>query len=508
MRLTRIGRRLDDEQGFSIVESIVAITILAVGALAIAQAITFGLDTSGLARQRLGARAGLEQQMELARALNFDTLVLDDADPIPHSTDPENPDYWVDEDAQTFDPDGDGPLDPEPIVREAGAQPALHHIQTPFVQGTTTFSVYLYITWVDQENDGLGVDDSADGNGDGEFDGNGQDGKRVVVTVTWQDTLTDRLNSQSTTSLFTPDSVPFHESGVEVNLNPDVSCPTVTSYSDLSYDFAASATDADGSVVAYDWAIRGQGTVNYVDDYFTNAGATLHYDFPEDGSYWVDTYVTDDDGGGADNTSLNCQVTASTTSNNATGNGGPPGTVVVAGDATLTNQTQVTLTLSCATCSGGSKMQFSSDGSTWTTKVSYATSALFTMTSGDGSKTVYARFWQSGKYGAWATDTITLDQTPPNGPTSLYKVSSVNSGPDKIVTIQWTLPNPTSADQAGYYVWTRATTSTGAFDQTACTVITTNRCSMTLKKSTNFSVYLTYYDTAGNQSVASNTITV
>jgi len=486
----------------------VSISILAVGAFSIAQGILFGLDSSGLARQRLGARAGIEQQMELARALNYDTLVLDDMEPLPASTDPENPDYWIDEGTQTFDPDGDGPLAPERIVREAGAQPALHHIQTPYVQGSTTFSVYLYITWVDGPTDGLGVDDLADGNGDGGFDGNGQDGKRVVVTVTWQDTLGRGLQRQSVTSLFTPDTVPYHESDVVANLNPEVSCPTVTSYSDLSYDFQAQATDLDGTVVTYDWHIEGQGPVNYVDDYFSDVGDTFHYDFPEDGSYDVTNYVSDDGGGLADNGSLGCQVTASTTSNNATGNGGPAGTVVVSGGDTITNQTQVTLTLSCPSCGGGAKMQFSSDGATWTGKVVYSTSAVFTMSSGDGMKTVYARFWQSGRYGAWATDTITLDQTPPNPPTALAKVSSVNSGPNKIVTLTWTLPSPSSPDQAGYRVWTRATTSTGAFTQTACTVITSNRCSVTLKKTTNYSVYLTYYDTAGNDSAPSNTITV
>jgi hypothetical protein len=130
------------------------------------------------------------------------------------------------------------------------------------------------------------------------------------------------------------------------------------------------------------------------------------------------------------------------------------------------------------------------------------------MTSGDGLKTVYARFWQAGKYGAWGNDTITLDQTPPNGPTSLFKVSSVTSGPNKIVTIQWTLPSPASADQAGYYVWTLATTASPPSVQTTCTVVTSNSCSMTLKKTSNYTVHLTYYDNAGNQSAASNEITV
>ncbi len=500
-------RRLREEDGFTMVEAIVSITVLAVGALAVAQAITFGLDTSGLARQRLAARAGIEQQMELARALNYETLVLDDADPLPGSIDPDNPDFWIDEALQTFDPDGDGPLAAEAIVREAGAQPALHHFQSPVVQGNTTFTVYLYITWVDADDDGLGTADEADGNGDGEFDGDGQDGKRVVVTVTWPDTLSDTVNSSRSMSLFTADTVPYHESGVASNLSPDVSCPTVVTYSDLSYDLLANAVDLDGTVTSIDWHIVDR-VGNDFDETWLNQGTTLHVDFPDDDEYWITNTVTDDGASSADNDTLNCAVTASTTSNDATGNGGPPGTVVVSGGATNTNQTQVTLTLTCPLCVGGSKMQFSTDGSTWTSKTDFSTSALFTMTSGDGLKTVYARFWKAGKYGPFASDTITLDQTAPNGPTGLYKVSSANSGQNKTVVIQWTLPSPASADEAGRTIWTRPTTSTGSFTQTTCTVVTTNRCSMVLLKHTNYSVYVTYYDTSGNQSVASDTITV
>ncbi len=83
-RLPSFLRRIDrDESGFTIVESVVAVTILAVGGFAVAQSLIFGLDTTGASRERLAARGAAEQQMELARALNYDSLVLDDdlADP-------------------------------------------------------------------------------------------------------------------------------------------------------------------------------------------------------------------------------------------------------------------------------------------------------------------------------------------------------------------------------------------------------------------------------------------
>ena len=108
--------RLDDEAGFSLVEAMAAITILAIGIFAVAQALTFGLGSTGLSRQKLAARAALDQQMEEARALNYDNLVLSDASPLSHATSTTNPDYWVNQTAQTYDPDGSGPLSAEPLV--------------------------------------------------------------------------------------------------------------------------------------------------------------------------------------------------------------------------------------------------------------------------------------------------------------------------------------------------------------------------------------------------------
>ena len=77
--LEKVRRRLDGDEGFTLVEAMVSITILAVGAFTIAQAMIFGLGSTGLSRQRLASRAALDQQMEEARALNYDNLVLSDS---------------------------------------------------------------------------------------------------------------------------------------------------------------------------------------------------------------------------------------------------------------------------------------------------------------------------------------------------------------------------------------------------------------------------------------------
>ena len=504
--MNRLRRRLQRDDGFTIVEAMVSITVLAVGALAVAQSITFGLETTGLARNRLAARAGMEQQMELARALNYDSLVLDDSAPLTHSSDPDDPDYWITDGAETFDPDGDGPLAAEAIVREAGASPALHHLQTPYVQGNTTFNVYMYVTWYDSPTDGLGGSDAADGNGDGIDDANGQDGKRVVVVVVWTDPVTGDTNTSRMMSLFSDGIIPY-TGGTEVggtsNQPPTVTCPTSTG-TDLDYTFTAAASDTDGTVTQVDWEIYSSPPLTLLDTY-TDQGDTLAYTFPDDGIYYIVNTVADNNGSTADNDALDCNVTAATTSNNATGNGGPPGTVVVASGASYTNSYLVNLALSSDTAV---KMQFSADGSTWTTKVAYATTSLFTLQAPDGTKTVYARFWASGKYGPWVTDTIILDTTAPGAPTSLIDSGAAcsTSGANKTCTLSWTAPSPLPDDLAGYRVYVRNTNSTTWAQQTCGGSGTT--CTATQKKNNNYEFYVVAYDYAGNESAESNHITV
>ena len=519
-----LRRRMNAEGGFTIVEAMISITILAVGALAVAQSITFGLETTGLARNRLTARAHLEQQMELSRALNFDSLVLDDSAALTHSSDPNNPDYWISNGSEMFDPDGGGSLlSAEPIVREAGASPALHHCSSsapgapttctvlPNEAGNVSFTTYMYVTWFDSPTDGTGGSDAADGNGDGESDANGQDGKRVVVVVVWTDPVTGETQQQRAMSLFSTGIVPYNgttvggTTGTASNTPPTVTCPS-SSASDLSYTFTANATDSDGTVTQIDWKIY-DSTQTLLSTY-TNQGATLAYQFQDDGMYFVVNNVADNNGATADNDSLDCSVTASTTTNNAAGNGGPSGTVSIAAGATYTTTTLVNLTLYSATAA---KMQFSSDGSTWTSKTAYATSSLFTLNSGDGTKTVYARYWANGKYGPWVTDTIILDATAPGAPTSLAKDATytcTTSGPDKICKLKWVAPSPLAADLAGYRVYVRNTNST-TWAQQACNAgSTTLTCIAQDKKNNNYEFYVVSYDTAGNQSAQSNHITV
>jgi uncharacterized delta-60 repeat protein len=91
------------------------------------------------------------------------------------------------------------------------------------------------------------------------------------------------------------------------------------------------------------------------------------------------------------------------------------GTVVInSGDPNTTNPLAA-LALTCTdSVSACTKMKFSNDGYTWSAPVSYTTSTVWTLSPGDGLKTVYAMF--SDSTGTWSrpySDTIAFDTMPP-----------------------------------------------------------------------------------------------
>ncbi len=96
----------------------------------------------------------------------------------------------------------------------------------------------------------------------------------------------------------------------------------------------------------------------------------------------------------------------------------PTGSIVINGQAAATNNPAVTLTLAATDASGAvTQMCFSNTGTACTaTPIPYAPSATWTLSSGDGPKTVYVQF--ADQYINWSapaaiSDTITLDTTPP-----------------------------------------------------------------------------------------------
>ena len=116
----------------------------------------------------------------------------------------------------------------------------------------------------------------------------------------------------------------------------------------------------------------------------------------------------------------------------------PTGTAVINGGAAYTNNTTATLTLTCSDdLSGCSKMRFSNDGNTYSDPENYVTPKSWVLASGDGTKTVYAKFRDTA--GNWSTipcnDTIVLDTQAPTGTITINGGATYTNGINVTLTL-------------------------------------------------------------------------
>jgi chitodextrinase len=120
-------------------------------------------------------------------------------------------------------------------------------------------------------------------------------------------------------------------------------------------------------------------------------------------------------------------------------NGLPAGTVVIGGDAAVTNTSAVTLTLSATDAvSQVTQMRFSNSGTAYSSAEPYSPAKTWTLSAGSGPKTVYAQFMDAaGNWSPPATDTILLDVTAP----TVSGVTASNIQKDA-ATITWTTDEP------------------------------------------------------------------
>jgi hypothetical protein len=87
----------------------------------------------------------------------------------------------------------------------------------------------------------------------------------------------------------------------------------------------------------------------------------------------------------------------------------PTGTIIINSGDAVTYDLSVTLTLTCNDNVGCSQMQFSNDNVTYSTPEEFATTKLWTLLPGNGTKTVYAKFGDpAGNWSIPYSDTIDL----------------------------------------------------------------------------------------------------
>jgi hypothetical protein len=118
----------------------------------------------------------------------------------------------------------------------------------------------------------------------------------------------------------------------------------------------------------------------------------------------------------------------------------PTGSVTIAGGAKATTITAVTLALSANDALNGvAQMRLSNDGVNWGAWVTYATSADWTLTPGDGTKTVSAQFRDGvGNLSGTATDTIIVDTVAPAGTLTIEKDSPAINSALVSLDLAWT----------------------------------------------------------------------
>jgi hypothetical protein len=207
-------------------------------------------------------------------------------------------------------------------------------------------------------------------------------------------------------------------------------------------------------------------------------------------------------------TSSTTSTTAPTTTTTAAGvcsgdSTGPTGSVsVLAGTGANTGYTSsstVNLVLSATDSCAPITMAFSNDAASWSAYESYATSKAWSLTSGNGNRTLYVRFKDGAANVSQASATIRVDGTAPTTPGS-FTTTALN-GP-KRVQLSWT----TSTDNdtlVGYRIYVAK--SSGSFQNQAgvtapcssnpCTWIHTG-----VKNGDVYTYYVVAYDAAGNES--------
>jgi hypothetical protein len=141
------ARPADDDAGFTTVELMAALSIMAVGFFALAGALGFGLRQVTLSRQRQTATEIGNARIEHLRNVPYEAVALT-TQPV-HVDDPDNPDYFVSGDDTQFDVTGDGDYE-DLIVDDTGGQ--VLHLEDPLQVGTVTMEVWQYATWFDQAN--------------------------------------------------------------------------------------------------------------------------------------------------------------------------------------------------------------------------------------------------------------------------------------------------------------------------------------------------------------------
>jgi prepilin-type N-terminal cleavage/methylation domain-containing protein len=401
-RLRRaLVRRLRDERGFTIVEALVALTLLSIASAGFAVTTSGGLRLIGSSQEHQSAVQVANEWMEQARVVPFDGLALPTATTWGGAG---TPDDAVDAGHTTFAFDGAT----ETLVFDAGS--TFGHTESETVNGVD-FEAYRYVTWV------------ADGATTNAY-------KRVTIVVQW------------------------------------------------------AATGDEDATVTLSSLVAGDG-IGWTTS-TTAAGATTT----------TSTVAT---------TSTTAATTTTTVAGGCPGDvSGPTGSLaILAGsgaEAGYTSSSTVTLSLAASDACTPITMAFSNDGSSFSTANPLATSGVWTLTAGNGSRTMWVRYTDAVGNTSVAQASVIVDGTKPTTPGS-FTATIVNA--PKRVVLTWT-PSSDAQGVLGYRIY--IANGSGSFKNQTTGVshpCPTSPCTWThagVKNKDTYTYYVVAYDAAGNES--------
>lgn len=385
----------------TLIELVVALTLLTMVMTALGASIGISLKSVQLARARQVAEAAANKRLEELRDVDYPQLAM--ASMPTYNSDPDNPDHFVS--GSSYDYSGEGMF--EPMIVETSPPGPVEHIESPVTVGGTTVDVYQFVTWVD----------------DPDISGT-QNLRRVTVVVRYHNVAipgTSHILRES--MVFTPGTITL----------PSASSTTTTTTTTPS--------------------------------------------------------------------------TTTTTTVPAGGCGGFSVSGAGGNQVGFTATTTVTVSMSLATCGPDVYVNFSNDGTTWGPDLLYDSSnpsTAWTISSGDGTAVISGRA-RNGLAGTpWVVpeQSIILDTTMPTTPGTLNRTVGCSSS-TRTVDLSWGASTDTHL--SGYRIYR----STDGTSWQLITSTTGNIASDSHSKTlTSVRFYVKAYDKAGNESNATNTISL
>lgn len=485
-----------DDSGLSLVEICVATMLLSIVLIGVVASMGSGLSLVGQARQRSAATGVAQQEIEAAHNMPYTSVALSTM-PV-HSIDSSNPDYNVtgaSYGGQTLDIDTNGLI--------------AHN--TDVTVGTTAFSVYRFVTWVDDST----IGSTLCPNGTETF----CDYKQVVVMVVWKNPVrSGSINSTSQTTFVSDGRITVPQTTAAPGAGATHLAIAIAPLVTVGQTTQVSATAVDSTNIT---TPTYRGTIHFTS---SDTHATLPADY---------TFVTTDAGTHAFSVILNTlgpqTLTATDTSSSST-NGTAPTTVAASspcsGDTTpptggsvllssvtgaYTSLATVSIALNATDGCTGSPItvDLSYDNRTWSVNKTQFSSgsggnASFTLPA-DGPYVIYARFRDGmGNSSVTASSSFALDTSLPSTPANLTKLSVSCQGSVRTVKLTWSTSTDVdgAANIAGYRMYKYATSGT----KTTLSLVTPTSAALQAtdpddaKSESNVKYVVRAVDQAGNES--------